>query len=89
MIKIKLIMEKLHPPSTMPDTPILWTKDNTVPVIVQFTGDCSNKIDVIDKNKPFLWLKVFSDDDPINSITAETNWYTHQYLYGHELSPQS
>jgi hypothetical protein len=84
--------EKLLPvqaTSTTHTTSEQWTKDDIVPVIVPFTGDSGLKIDIGSDSKPFLWLKIFLDDEIINSITEETNRYAHQDLNSHVLSPHS
>jgi hypothetical protein len=44
------------------------------------------KIHVAHKIHPFLWIKIFLDDDLISHFTTETNRFAHQHLNTYELA---
>ena len=71
------------------DSSTSWTTTDIKPEILPFNESPGIKIDLSQMNNPFEWLKIFLDDNLIESIATETNRYAHQQLRMAELLPHS
>lgn len=67
-----------------------WRKEATDPVVVPFTGDFGiNEYVDNDVLTPYVFFKLFMNDDVFESISSETNRYKHQNFRDENMKPHA